>query len=149
VYPTFEDIAGHLNKSNHKISFLASRDDVGSTKYPRDILVEDVNKPREEWKPPTEWNHSFGVPRFFFRLNLTSAMSNLPYAYVNWAMFALDACHRTSFEGQMTRNEWTTGPIERENINPFCYLEDILPSRFALGAFLCCIIFLVVYHSLS
>jgi hypothetical protein len=24
-------------------------------------------------------------------------------------------------------------PAERDRINPFCYLEDTMPSRFALG----------------
>jgi hypothetical protein len=33
----------------------------------------------------------------------------------------------------MSRNEWTTGPKQRPNINPFCYLEDMVPSRYALG----------------
>ena len=33
----------------------------------------------------------------------------------------------------MTRREWTTGPKQRDNINPFCYIEDVIPSRFALG----------------
>jgi hypothetical protein len=33
--------------------------------------------------------HSFGVPRFFFRFNMTSAISQQPYGYVYWSMFKL------------------------------------------------------------
>ena len=49
------------------------------------------------------------------------------------SMFKIHKCHRTSFEGTMSRSEWTTGPTERRNINPFCYLEDAIPSQFILG----------------
>jgi hypothetical protein len=119
-YPTFEDVSRHLNKTTNKTSFLVIRDNVGSTTF-------------DDPEPPRDMQHSFGVPRFFFRINLTSAISAQPYAYVHWAMFKLHTCHRSSFEGTMTRREWTTGPKERDNINPFCYIEDVIPSRFALG----------------
>ena len=120
MYSTFDDMAKHLNKTSHKISFLAIRDNVGSTTF---------HNP----EPSADMQHSFGVPRFFFRINLTSAISAQPYAYVHWVMFKLHRCHRSSFEGTMTRREWTTGPKQRDNINPFCYIEDVIPSRFALG----------------
>jgi hypothetical protein len=121
-YPTIDSMSKHLNKTSHKISFLAIRDTVGSTSF----TTQD---------PPLENLHSFGVPRYFFRLNLTSAISGQPYGYVHWVMFNLHTCHRASFEGSMTRDEWMTGPTERPNISPFCYLEDVIPSRFALGTF--------------
>jgi hypothetical protein len=114
-------MAKHLNKSNHKISFLATRDNVGCTTFP-------PNDPDDR-----EMYHSFGVPRFFFRFNFTSSLRGLPYGYVNWVRFNLHTCHRTSFEGSMSRDEWMTGPSARPNISPFCYLEDVIPSRFALG----------------
>ena len=119
-YPSFQDMSEHLNKPNHKVSFVGIRDNVGSTSY-------------HEREPPSEMHHSFGVPRFFFRFNLTSAISNVPYAYVHWVKFKLRRCHRTSFEGSIRRDEWVSGPTEHPNINPFCYVEDIIPSRFALG----------------
>jgi hypothetical protein len=119
TYPTYQTMSTHLNKTNHKISFLGIRDNVGSTTFAG---------------PATpDMQHSFGVPRFFFRFNLTSAISQQPYGYVHWSMFKVTKCHRTSFEGTMTRHEWTTGPSQRPRINPFCYIEDVIPSRFALG----------------
>lgn len=119
-YPTFEGMSRHLNKTDHKISFLGVRHNVGCTTF----SIQD---------PASHMQHSFGVPRFFFRLNLTSAISNQPYGYVNWTNFKLHSCHRTSVVGTMTRNEWLTGPIERPHISPFCYIEDVIPSRYALG----------------
>jgi len=119
-YSTFEEMSRHLNKTSHKISFLAIRSNTGSTTF-------SIAEPTEDMQ------HSFGVPRYFFRFNLTSAISNQPYSYVHWTRFKLNRCHRSSFEGNMTRNEWMTGPTTRQDINPFCYVEDCIPSRFALG----------------
>ena len=119
-YPTYDTMSKHLNKTSHKVSFVAIRHNVGSTTF-------------TNAEPSNSMQHSFGIPRYFFRFNLTSAMSNLPYGYVHWSVFKVSRCHRTSFEGSMTRREWTTGPAARENINPFCYIEDVIPSRFALG----------------
>ena len=110
----------HLNKTNHKISFLAIRDNVGSTTF---AFPE----------PTPDMQHSFGVPRYLFRYNLTSAICQQPYGYVHWSIFKVSKCFRTSFEGTMTNREWTSGPKERPHISPFCYLEDVIPSRFALG----------------
>ena len=124
AYPTFQDISKHLNKANHKVSFVVIRDNVGSTTFEGHPAPENI---------PQCMQHSFGIPRLFFRFNLTSAISAQPYAYVHWARFEMHTSHRASFEGTISRNEWTTGPIQRENINPFCYVEDIIPSRFALG----------------
>ena len=119
-YPSYDKMSTHLNKTDHKVSFLGVRENVGSTSF-------------SSANPTPDMQHSFGIPRYFFRVDLTSAISNQPYAYVHWAMFKLKTCHRTSFEGTMTNREWTTGPIERPHVNPFCYLEDVIPSRFALG----------------
>jgi len=119
-YPSYDEMSKHLNKTNHKVSFLVTRENVGSTTF-------------TTANPTSEMQHSFGIPRFFFRFNLTSAISRQPYGYVHWAMFKVKKCHRTSFEGSMSMREWTTGPVERSHISPFCYLEDVVPSRFALG----------------
>jgi len=119
-YPTFQTMSKNLNKSIHKISFVGVRHNVGSTTFFYN-------------NPPEEDQHSFGVPRFFFRLDLTSAIYQKPYAYVHWARFKIDVCHRSCFEGSIHLREWTSGPTERNNINPFCFMEDIMPSRFALG----------------
>ena len=122
-YPSYETMSQHLNKRSHKISFLCKRENVGSTSF---LLSNQV-------PIPGKMQHSFGVPRFFFRFSLTSAIDNQPFAYVHWSMVTLINCHRTSFECTMTRNEWQTGPAQRQHINPFCYVEDVVPSRFALG----------------
>ena len=136
AYPTFDIMSKHLNKTNHKVSFIGVRHNVGSTTF----LEAETGE---------EMQHSFGVPRYFFRFNLTSAIFKQPYGHVHWAMYKLSKCHRSSFEGTMTREEWNTGPTLRHDINPFCYLEDCMPSRFALGVYLlvfivfCMLIYLV------
>ena len=48
-------------------------------------------------------------------------------------MFRAKAFHRTSFEGDITQAEWSSGPRQRRLISPFVTLDDILPSRFALA----------------
>ena len=121
MYPSYNDMGLHLNKTNHKVSFLSKRENVGSTTFNSQDSI------------PDDMQHSFGVPRYFFRFNLTSAISRTPYAYVHWATVKLNKCHRTSFECSMTNEEWMTGPASRPNVNPFCYIEDVIPSRFALG----------------
>jgi hypothetical protein len=121
-YSTFQDMSTQLNKMDHKISFVGVRENVGSTTY------YDERTPIRD-----SLDHSFGVPRYFFRLNLTSALYEKPYSYVHWARFKAIRSHRTCFEGAFSQNEWQTGPVERDNINPFCLLEDIIPSRFVLG----------------
>ena len=119
-YPSYEEMSRHLNKTSNKVSFVGIRDNVGCTSF-------------ASRNPSDDMQHSFGVPRYFFRLNLTSSICNQPYGYVNWSVFKMSDCYRTSFQGSLTRREWTTGPVERPRINPFCYLEDVIPSRFALG----------------
>jgi len=117
-YPSYDYMSKHhLNKTNNKVSFLVTRENVGSSTFTSANPIQ----------------HSFGVPRFFFRFTLTSAISRQPYGYVQRAMFKVKKWHRTSFEGTMTMREWATGPVERPHISPFCYLEDVIPSRFALG----------------
>ena len=134
-YPTFEQMAKHLNKTSHKVSFLAIRSNTGSTTF-------------HTQAPTADMQHSFGVPRYFFRFNLTSAICNQPYSHVHWAMFKLRMCHRASFEGTMTRQEWTTGPSVRQGISPFCYIEDCIPSRFALGnSELLCLVISIILNS--
>lgn len=123
VYPTYEDMSKHLNKTSHKVSFIGVRDNVGCTTLAAQEPTDDMQ-------------HSFGIPRYFFRFNLTSAICNQPYGFIHWSMFRLYNCHRTSFEGTMTRREWTTGPSTRPSVSPFCYLEDVIPSRFALGMYI-------------
>ena len=125
LYPSYETMSQHMNKRSHKISFLCKRENVGCTTF---RLPNPI---------PNDMQHSFGVPRFFFRFNLTSAITNQPFAYVHWAMVKLIHCYRTSFDCTMTINEWNSGPVQRPCINPFCYIEDIVPSRFALGI-ICC-----------
>jgi hypothetical protein len=75
-YSTCETISSHLNKTNHKVSSLAIRNNVGSTTFAAP-------------QPTPDLQHSFGVPRFFFRFNMTSAISQQPYGYVYWSMFKL------------------------------------------------------------
>ena len=78
---------------------------------------------------------SFGCPRRFFRFSFTSAINQVPYAYVDWVNFSATKFHRTTFEGHMTKREWDTGPRTRHNglINPFVPCDHFIPSRFVLA----------------
>ena len=71
VYPTLEVMTKHMNKMNHKVSFLGIRHNTGSTTF-------NVAEPTEDMQ------HSFGIPRYFFRFNSTSAIFNQPYSHVHW-----------------------------------------------------------------
>jgi hypothetical protein len=78
---------------------------------------------------------SFGCPRRFFRFSFTSAIYHVPYAYVDWAAFKATTFHRTTFEGNMTKREWETGPRTRSRslVNPFVPCDHFMPSRFVLA----------------
>ena len=103
--------------------FIAVNKNVGSTLH---------YNPRDKAKQ----QKSFGVPRTFFRFNFTSAIHDIPFAYVDWCEFTATNFYRCDFQGHISPTEWTQGPNTsklRKKCNPFISLDDFLPSRFVLA----------------
>ena len=119
--PTYKDMEDKSNTTSRKIPFLAVPYNVGTTSHfnPRHAQI---------------LKHSFGCPRYFFRLDLTSAITSVPYVYMDWCNFRAKEYSRTCFQGDLTEEEWLSGPKTNvANTCPFITLDDIIPSRFALA----------------
>ena len=119
-YPSYEDMASDRCARKHNIPFISVPYNVGSTSH---LYAANASTQK----------HSFGCPRFFFRLNITSAIQQVPYALVDWCKFRAQKFSRSCFEGAIGRNEWSSGPSFHANLNPFVTMDDILPSRFVLA----------------
>jgi len=88
--------------------------------------------PREKEKQ----QKSFGVPRGFFRFNFTSAIYDIPFAYVDWCEITATDFYRCHFQGHISPAEWVRGPntsLLPKKCNPFISLDDFMPSRFVLA----------------
>ena len=119
-YPTYRDMTMDRNIKRNSLHFISVPYNVGSTTHV-DRAQAAVQK------------QSFGCPRFFFRLNVTSAVNDELYAFVDWCCFKATTFTVTCFQGEMTQEEWTTGPSYKQNLNPFVTMDDITPSRFVLA----------------
>jgi len=117
-------LAGKGKGLYNKNSFIGVPYNVGSTKH----------RPKNKKVIATQ-QKSFGCPRRFIRFSFTSAIDQVPYVYVDWAIFTATTFHRTTFEGHITTREWETGPRTRKNslINPFVPCDHLMPSRFVLA----------------
>ena len=76
--------------------------------------------------------YAFGIPRWFCRFSFTSAISEVPFIYVSWIKFTIASATKTCFMGHISANEWNNGPFiqKSDDINPFCSIDYIMPSRF-------------------
>ena len=119
-YPSYRDMAANRNAKRNSLHFISVNYNVGSTTHD-DISLAAVQK------------QSFGCPRFFFRLNVTSAIYEELYAFVDWCCFTATTFTKTCYQGRMTQEEWTTGPTYKANLSPFVTMDDITPSRFVLA----------------
>ena len=116
---TYKDhAAGRVQKN--RMPLIAVDRNVGSTTH---------------WDPKLapQQQYSFGTPTMFLRFNFTSAIKQIPYAYVEWCQFTATKFSRCHFKGHMTQEEWDTGPRTRVKTNPFISCDEFLPSRFALA----------------
>lgn len=107
----------------NKMPFVGVPFNVGSTSHYDNRLRE-------------EQNYSFGRPRFFFRLNFTSAVYDVPMVKITWTDFVAVEFQRTCFQGHCTRASWNEQLTEEEHslkYNPFVACDDILPTRFVLA----------------
>ena len=121
---TYEEHADGWKHKN-RIPFIGVNKNVGSTLH--------YNQ-----RDKTKQQKSFGVPRAYFRFSFTSAIHNIPFAYVDWCEFTATNFYRCDFQGHISKTEWARGPNtdllpKKLKCNPFISLDDFLPSRFALA----------------
>ena len=119
TYPTYQEMAEDSTKKS-KATFICVPHNVGCT------TISDLASMRLP-------NKSMGCPRYFFRFNFTSAIHEVPYAYVDWCSFQASRFTPTYYEGRMSNIEWTTGPSYKNGISPFVTIDVIAPSRFVLA----------------
>lgn len=123
-YPSFAKMASDRNNTKHKLPFISVPYNIGSTTS-TDRRLNTQGRLKKL--------HSFGCPRYFFRFNLTSAIQEEPYAYVDWCCYRATNSTLTCFEGHISRTEWTTGPSCKPNICSFVTTDDMTPSRFVMA----------------
>jgi hypothetical protein len=113
------------NGRKKKTPFIGVPYNVGSTTHRASAKKKDINK----------LNYSFGCPRIFMRFSCTSAINQVPFAFVDWVKFTATKFDRTTFKGKMTRAEWESGPRTRpgSHVNPFVPCDHFIPSRFLLA----------------
>lgn len=121
-YPTYKDMSKNRRLRKHQVNFISVPYNVGCTTYfnPRDATRNENQR-------------SFGVARYFFRFNFTTAIQDTAMAYVDWSMFNIKEVHRTCCFGRLARTEWSEGPKKHNNICPFIDATDIIPSRFVMA----------------
>lgn len=74
----------------------------------------------------------YGVPLYFFRASLTSAVEELPICCVQWIPFVLDEDSKTTTIGRIRFTDWQTWPVN-SNMNKFISFSELQPSRYALS----------------
>ena len=117
---THETIAKLIINSKLKVPIVGVNRETGSTAWYNENL-----RPQQQF--------SFGIPRWFLRLEFTSAIADVPFAYVSWIKFTLENVTSTNcFIGHIAAEEWNNGPFihKSDDINPFCSLDYLMPSRF-------------------
>ena len=122
TYPSYSDMAFEPLSSTNKIPFIGVPYNVGSSsRHPNNSVTNHKAL------------YSFGCPRYFFRLDITSQVDDVPYAFVDWCRYRAKTSTTTYFEGSITENEWLHGPSCNTNLSPFITVDDILPSRFVMA----------------
>ena len=117
---THETIAKLIINSKFKVPIVGVNRETGSTAWYNENLR-------------SHQQFAFGIPRWFLRLEFTSAIADLPFAYVSWIKFTLEnVTGNNCFIGHIAAEEWNEGPFIHKNddINPFCSLDYLMPSRF-------------------
>ena len=112
-------ISNLILKSKLKFLIVGLSRDTGSTTW-HNVTERDNQR------------YAFGIPRWFCRFSFTSAISEVPFIYVSWIKFTIASATKTCFMGHISANEWNNGPFiqKSDDINPFCSIDYIMPSRF-------------------
>jgi len=116
---THDTIANLILNSKLKVPIVGVNRDTGSTSWHNDAERDNQR-------------YAFGIPRWFCRFNFTSAISDVPFAYVTWIKFTIEFLTKTCFIGYISANEWNNGPFihKSDDINPFCSIDYLMPSRY-------------------
>ena len=76
----------------------------------------------------------FGIVKYFFRLDYTSAVLSVPICAVQWIHFILVKDSVSCSIGQVPMKSWhEVLPHPTMNIHPFISFNDLQPSRYALS----------------
>ena len=119
AYPTLSQMHENQFTTRKKYPIVGINQNVGSTSYYDRRLAD-------------KQNYSFGVAHYFFRFNFTSAVYEKAYAHVDWIKFTAIKFHSASFIGHIKGNDFFNGPCPDPNLNPYVFLDDLIPSRFAM-----------------
>ena len=117
----------HAGKGRYeKTPFVGVPYNTGSTTFPKNMT--NLKK--------RDMQYSFGTAHQFMRFSLTSAINQEPYCYVSFVKYQATRAFRTTFEGKLTKKEWTSGPRTPRThyqTNPFVPCDDFIPSRFVMA----------------
>ena len=80
-----------------------------------------------------QMQYSFGTVVEFMRFSFTSAINQVPFAYVSFVKYQATRGYRTTFEGKLTRREWSASPRDIGKANPYVPCDDFIPSRFVMA----------------
>ena len=114
-----DPISKLIINSKLKVPILGVKRETGSTSWHDEKLREAQR-------------YAFGIPRWFTRFNFTSAINDVPFAYISWIKFTVENSPNNNYiQGYIGAQEWNDGPFihRTDNINPFCSLDYIIPSR--------------------
>jgi len=75
----------------------------------------------------------FGVPQYFFRLSLTSAVESVPVCRIQWIHLHTVKSTRNCSIGYIRQDNWTAWLPHPVMENPYISFNSLLPSRFALS----------------
>ena len=114
-----ETISNLIITSKLKVPIVGINRETGSTNW-HDNAERDNQR------------YAFGIPRWFCRFSFTSAINDVPFMFVSWIKFTMESVTKTCFIGHISANEWNLGPFihKSDDINPFCSIDYIMPSRF-------------------
>jgi hypothetical protein len=90
-HDTYETMAQSARRQRKKTPFIGVRFNVGSKSHYSN--KKTVTRKQQ---------YSFGCPRIFFRFSSTSALDQVPFAFVGWTYFTAAEFPRTTVKGQLT-----------------------------------------------
>jgi hypothetical protein len=120
--PSLAEMAAYPTARKNKYPFIGVNLNMGTTSYWS--TNPSVIKKQQ---------YSFGRPITFFRFSFTSALYDIPMAYVWWEKFIADSFSRTTFKGDFTEKDWNETPELKSNAHNWVCLDDIIPSKFILA----------------
>ena len=119
-----ESISNLITNSKLKVPIIGVERETGSTSWHNERLKD-------------EQRYAFGIPRWFNGFNFTSPINEVPFVYTSWIKFTIEdtPSNLHCFIGHISGQECHHGPFihKSDDINPFCSLDYIIPSRFLIN----------------